>query len=170
MGYGIQAYAVNEEQLDAVWASNDEGVIDRALATSLGAYRSRSDSRLRELLGAIVRGTAPVGNTVDAHDYLYAMEVLCALYGTRAEGEIRLSPKGIDRTPEMRLFLRSSPPFARWRSRDFPVVCAWGKAQVEERLASQQSWPAALDFEREIYLSWLRFAAERKLSLVGFYY
>jgi hypothetical protein len=170
MGSAIQAYAVDEYRVDAFWRSNDDTTVADALASSLGEFRSRDLPEVRDALAEMAHGRSPVGDQEDGARYLYATEILCAHFGTKAGEELRLSPAGLARAPELKLFMASSPIFPKVRCPDFPLMCAWGKKQVERRLAAPQKWPAALQHERDVYMSWLRCAADRKVALVGFYY
>lgn len=170
MGYALQAYAVDEYRVDAFWKSNDDASIAQALASPLGEFRLRNMPEVRGALAQMAKGTSPVGDQPDGARYLYATEILCAYYGAKAGDELRLSPHGITAAPELKMFMASSPIFPKVRAPDFPVMCAWGKKQVERRLGAQQKWPTALHAERDVYVSWLRCAAERNVGLVAFYY
>jgi hypothetical protein len=170
MGYALQVYAVDEYRVGAFWRSNDDAAVAQALASPLGQFRLRDMPEVCDALAEIANGTSPVGDQPDGARYLYAIEILCAYYGAKAGDELRLSPRGLDRARELKLFMASSPIFPAVRVSDFPIVCAWGKKQVERRLAAPLKWPATLHHERDVYMSWLRYANERKVALVGFYY
>jgi hypothetical protein len=170
MGCAIQAYAVDEYRIGAFWRSDDDATIAQALASPLGQFRLRDTPAVRDALAEMAKGTSPVGDQPNGAPYLYATEILCAYYGAKAGEELRLSPRGIDAAPELKLFMASSPLFPKVRAPDLPAMCAWGKKQVERRLAARQNWPATLHYERDVYMSWLRNAADRKVALVGFYY
>jgi hypothetical protein len=170
MGYAFQAYAVDEYRIRDFWRSGREELVSEAMASPLGAFRRQQFPNIAMALREIANGTVPVGDQPDGGAHLYATEILCALWGAKAGPELRLGPRGIEAASELKALLGSAPVFYQIRTLDFPVMCGWGATQVERRLQVAQRWPARLTLERETYNGWLRAAAERKVSLVAFYY
>jgi hypothetical protein len=195
MGYEISAFAVADEAIHAFVGKGNREVLERVLTQGANAIARRDrlfarperPTPITDALTELCHGTV-VDAVAEGSRYGYALQVVCQALGEwLGPQNIRLSPQGLGATRELSYLFRSKPPVQVPEPRDFPRTAFLPREVVEVRatrgagLAANPAewaevprwldWPAAgLDYERAIYLQWMRRGAALGRSLWFFYH
>lgn len=178
MGYGIVAYAVNLEQVEKPFGSNNEALKCKIVSLSQDRMESLDDqlggTSLQEFANDYFNGT--INHREEAYKYWYWVEILCEGYGKNLDNSWWYPSSGAAKPwfdyEHFKLYGLETKPYIPSPD-DFPTVFMVRNADLDNAYANiYDQWQKGIytSEQTQQFQEWVEIAQKDKWDLVLFYY